>query len=87
MRGSVPATGMELRPWGLICPDTSNWGDWDQGTATGQTKCLSPDAGWTHLVHIQVFAPSELILLSQGGEEDEIIGAVGVHASALCVCL
>lgn len=62
MRGSVPATGVGLQPSGLVCPDASNEGDWDQGAATGQTEYLSPAAGWTHLVHmhIRIFTPSEL---------------------------
>lgn len=79
---------MGLQPSGLVCPDASNEGDWDQGAATGQTEYLSPAAGWTHLVHmhIRIFTPSELHPAQSWGEGDTI-GAVGVHVNALCICL
>lgn len=42
LKQSVPATGVELWPWGLICPGASNWGDWDPGTATGADWASEP---------------------------------------------
>lgn len=35
---------------GFICPDISNQGNWDPGTAT--ELCLSPATGGNHLVHM-----------------------------------
>lgn len=49
-----PATGVGMRPRRLVCPDASNWRDWDPASSTGQTECLSPTAGEIHLVHMYV---------------------------------
>lgn len=35
---SVPATGIGLQPRGLAHPGTSNWRDWDPGTAAEKTE-------------------------------------------------
>lgn len=46
---SVSAAGMWQQPQGLVCPGTSNWGDWDPGA-----EYLSLAAGGTHTVHVSV---------------------------------
>ena len=53
--GSAPATGVGLQPQGLICPDDSNWGDWDPGAAAGQTECLSLAAGGIQVVCVYIY--------------------------------
>lgn len=50
VRGSVLAMQVGLQTMGFICPNTSNQGNWDPGTAT--VLCLSPAAGGNHLVHM-----------------------------------
>ena len=39
-------------PQGLVRPGAGNWGDWDTGAATEQTKCLSPATGGMHIAHM-----------------------------------
>lgn len=51
VRRSVPAAGLRLQPWGLICASAGNWGHWDPGAATG---CQSPAAGEVHIVHVYI---------------------------------
>lgn len=55
MRQSVTAIGVGLLPLAFVCASDSNWGDWDPGTAPGQTEFLSPAAGGIHAVPMYVY--------------------------------
>lgn len=44
------ATGVGLWSWGSLCPDGSNWRDWDPGAVTGQTESLNLAARGIYLV-------------------------------------
>lgn len=38
----TPSATEGLQCQGLVCPGARNRGDWEPGTATGQTECQSP---------------------------------------------
>lgn len=62
----------------LVCSDVSNWGDWSLGTAAAKMKVDPP---YTR-VYLD-FPLTAFILIHQGGEQDEAIGAVCV---SICLC-
>lgn len=51
-RGMVPATGVGLWPWGLVCTCVSSCGEWDPGLATAWTECLSLAAERINFAHM-----------------------------------
>ena len=86
----MPAAGMGLWPWVLMCPCDSNWGNWDPGAATGQADCPSSAKGAVHIVHryicIYTLTKRSSYCSARKGEQDEIADAGGVYVSALCGC-
>lgn len=49
----------------LVHPFFSNWGDWDPGTAAGQTECLRPAAGRIHVIPVCIYNLTTQLHLAQ----------------------
>lgn len=93
MKGSLPAAGVGVHPWKLICSGASKREDWDLEAATGLTEGLSPAAGGNHLarkyIRRYISHKQPFILMSHTGEQNETVDAVCVSVSpeSLPVCL